>query len=102
VRAFALAPGVVRTKLFNEAGVGEPLNTVALPAGTALYLTSGRADWLSGRFVDHSLRVYINCARSHASRYYSANWDIAEVERDWKDAIVEQEGLVNKLSVPKV
>jgi len=83
VRAFALAPGVVRTRLFIEAGGGEHINTAALPAATALYLTSGRADWLSGR-------------------YYSANWDVAEVERDWKDAILEQKALVNKLSVPKL
>ncbi|KAN0132188.1 hypothetical protein V8E53_009954 [Lactarius tabidus] len=82
VRAFALAPGVVRTRLFIEAGVREAPDTVALPAATALYLTSGRADWLSGR-------------------YYSANWDIAEVERNWKDAIIEQEALVNKLSLPR-
>jgi hypothetical protein len=26
-------------------------DSVALPAATMLYLTSGRADWLSGRFV---------------------------------------------------
>jgi NAD(P)-dependent dehydrogenase (short-subunit alcohol dehydrogenase family) len=83
VRAFALAPGVVRTRLAIEAGVDVSLNTAALPAATTLYLTSGRADWLSGR-------------------YYSSNWDIAEVERDWKDAILEQKGLVNKLSIPKL
>jgi NADP-dependent 3-hydroxy acid dehydrogenase YdfG len=81
VRAFVLSPGVVRTRLLIEAKAGEPLNTVALPAATTLYLTSGRADWLSGR-------------------YYSANWDITEVERDWKDAILAQKALVNKLSVP--
>jgi hypothetical protein len=46
--------------------------------------------------------MYINCTRSRGARYYSANWDIAEVERDWKDAIVEQGTLVNKLSLPKV
>ena len=51
MRAFALAPGVVRTRLFVEAGGGEHINTAALPAATALYLTSGRADWLSGRSV---------------------------------------------------
>jgi NAD(P)-dependent dehydrogenase (short-subunit alcohol dehydrogenase family) len=83
VRAFALAPGVVRTRLAVEAGVDVSLNTAALPAATALYLTSGCADWLSGR-------------------YYSTNWDIAEVERDWKDAIIKQNGLVNKLYIPKV
>ena len=56
VRAFALAPGIVRTRLSIEAGVGgEFLNdTAALPAATTLYLTSGRADWLSGRSVDRA------------------------------------------------
>ncbi|KAI9449370.1 NAD-P-binding protein [Lactarius psammicola] len=83
VRAFALAPGVVRTRLAIEAGAGVFPDKVALPAATSLYLTSGRADWLSGR-------------------YYSANWDIAEVERDWKDAILERKGLVNKLNIPKL
>ena len=104
MRAFALAPGVVRTRLFIEAGVGEHLNTVALPAATTLYLTSGRADWLSGRFVDHYLRSCITITDAHAlpGRYYSANWDIGEVERDWKDAILKQDALVNRLSIPRV
>ena len=35
-------------------------------------------------------------------RYYSANWDVAEVERDWKDAILEQKALVNRLGVPRL
>lgn len=30
-------------------------DSVALPAATMLYLTSGRADWLSGRLVVFSL-----------------------------------------------
>jgi hypothetical protein len=33
--------------------------------------------------------------------YYSANWDMAEVERDWKDVIVQKGGLVNKLYIPR-
>jgi hypothetical protein len=45
----------------------------------------------------------INHARSRDARYYSANWDIVlEVERYWKGAIVGQEALVNKLSLPKL
>ena len=51
VRAFALAPGFVPTRLVMEAQAGEAPDTVALPAATMLYLTSGRADWLSGRCV---------------------------------------------------
>jgi hypothetical protein len=46
-----------------------------------LYLTSGQADYLSGRYV-------------------SATWDLGEVERDWKEKIVAQNCLVNKLSIP--
>ena len=51
MRAFALAPGFVPTRLTMEAQAGDAPDTVALPAATMLYLTSGRADWLSGRFV---------------------------------------------------
>jgi hypothetical protein len=42
-----------------------------------LYLTSGKADYLSGR-------------------YTSATWDLGQVERDWKEKIVTENGLVNK------
>jgi len=92
VRAFALAPGYMPTRIavttgtISETGEGDalvPLNTVALPAATMLYLTSGRADWLNGRFC-------------------SAIWDMAEVERDWKDIIIQKGGLVNKLYIPRL
>ena len=66
-------------------GIGEgnfPINdTVELPAATVLYLTAGKADYLSGRFV-------------------SSTWDLGEVERDWKEKIVSQNSLVSKLSIP--
>ena len=45
--AFALVPGVVRTRLAIGAGVGVSLNIAALPAATTLYLTSGLGDWVS-------------------------------------------------------
>jgi hypothetical protein len=45
-------------------------------------LTSGKADYLSGRYV-------------------SATWDLSEVERDWKEKIITQQVLVNKLSIPQ-
>jgi hypothetical protein len=68
VHAFALAPGMVPTRLAAETGTASgggggsdsdgdaelrsvAPDAVALPAATMLYLTSGRADWLSGRFV---------------------------------------------------
>ena len=51
------------TRLFADAvpaggGGFEAPDTVALPAATMLYLTSGRADWLSGRFVQFTIRFY--------------------------------------------
>jgi hypothetical protein len=68
--------------MFDEFGSSFPINsTVGLVAGTILYLTSGKADYLSGR-------------------YTSATWDLGEVEREWKEKIVAQNGLVNKLSIP--
>jgi hypothetical protein len=84
IKVFSIHPGVVKTGLFEEAGGSEfvPVNsTVELAASTIQYLTSGKADYLSGRFV---------CAR----------WDLGEVERDWKEKIIAQNGLVSKLSIP--
>jgi hypothetical protein len=34
-------------------------------------------------------------------RFWDVTWDFAEVERDWKEKIISQNGLVNKLSIPK-
>jgi hypothetical protein len=59
IRAFALAPGQIPTRLaavsgtLGDNGDGSVVapDSVALPAATMLYLTSGRADWLSGRCV---------------------------------------------------
>ena len=75
-------PGAVKTDLYDEAGGYFPTNsTVELAASTIQYLTSGRADYLSGRYV-------------------SAQWDLGEIERDWKEKIIAQNGLVSKLSIP--
>ena len=61
IRVFALAPGYLPTRIAIETGTindrgegvvaGFTLDTLALPASTMLQLTSGRLDWLSGRFV---------------------------------------------------
>ena len=65
VHAFALAPGMLPTRLAadtrgdratGDSGDDADLrrlapDSLALPAATMLYLTSGRADWLSGRLV---------------------------------------------------
>jgi len=60
IHVFALAPGYLPTRIAietgtindrGEGGAGFTLDTLALPASTMLHLTSGRLDWLSGRFV---------------------------------------------------
>ena len=83
IKVFSINPGSVETDMFNELGIEIPPNsTTGLAAATILYLTSGKADYLSGR-------------------YTSATWDLGEVERDWKEKIVAQNGLVSKLSIPE-
>jgi hypothetical protein len=68
--------------LYDESSISLPVDsTVELAASTIQYLTSGKADYLSGRYV-------------------SAQWDLGEVERDWKGKIIAQNGLVSKLSIP--
>ena len=59
----------------------QPDSTTGLAASTIQYLTSGKADYLSGRYV-------------------ASTWDLGEVERDWKEKIVAQNSLVSKLSIP--
>jgi hypothetical protein len=59
----------------------QPDSTTGLAASTIQHLTSGKADYLSGRYV-------------------SSTWDLGEVERDWKEKIVAQSSLVSKLSIP--
>ncbi|KAH8996428.1 NAD-P-binding protein [Lactarius hatsudake] len=83
---FALHPGAVKTQMAEEAGVVSldfiTFDTPQLPAATMLYLTSGRVDWLNGK-------------------YLAANWDISEIERDWKEKVQAGSVLVNKLAIPK-
>jgi hypothetical protein len=82
IKVFSINPGAVKTDMYDEAGTSFPVNaTVELAASTIQYLTSGKADYLSGRYV-------------------SAQWDLGEVERNWKDQIIAQDGLVSKLSIP--
>lgn len=65
---FALAPGYLPTRIAietgtindrGEGGAGFTLDTLALPASTMLHLTSGRLDWLSGRFVHPPQLVFL-------------------------------------------
>ena len=68
IRVFALAPGYLPTRIAIETGTinergegaaGFTLDTLALPASTMLHLTSGRLDWLSGRFVPIHRRFFL-------------------------------------------
>ncbi|KAI0044038.1 NAD-P-binding protein [Auriscalpium vulgare] len=82
VKVFAVHPGVVESELNVESQAPFPaVDPASLPAAVFLYLSAGKADYLN-------------------SRYVSVNWDLAEVERDWKEKIVAQNGLVSKLSIP--
>lgn len=86
LKVFALHPGAHKTQLAVEGGVGFPeditFDALQLPATTMLYLTSGPLDWLNGK-------------------YLSANWDLDEIERDWKEKIQVENALVSKLAIPK-
>jgi NAD(P)-dependent dehydrogenase (short-subunit alcohol dehydrogenase family) len=85
IRVFSVHPGTIKTAIYDELGEAEdkfPIySTVGLYAATVLYLTAGQAYYLSGRYV-------------------ASTWDLGEVERDWREKIVTQNCLVNKLSVP--
>jgi NAD(P)-dependent dehydrogenase (short-subunit alcohol dehydrogenase family) len=82
IKVFSIHPGAVQTDMYDESGISIPASSaVELPASTIQYLTSGKADYLSGRYV-------------------SAQWDLGEVERDWKEKIIAQNGLVSKLAIP--
>lgn len=81
VKCFAIHPGAVKTELstsalpvqFHSTLVDEP----ALPAAFAVWLSSGKADWATGRFL-------------------SANWDVDEIG-SMRERILQQDLLVNRL-----
>ena len=82
LKVFSIHPGTVKTDMYDEAGISIPINsTVELAASTTQYLTSGKADYLSGRYI-------------------YAQWDLGKVERDSKEKIIAQNGLVSELSIP--
>ncbi|VDC05476.1 unnamed protein product [Peniophora sp. CBMAI 1063] len=84
VKVFSLHPGAVATKIAKTTGLEERgfkfIDPPELAASTMLYLCSGKVDWLSGRYV-------------------SVNWDLGQVESEWKERILEKDLLVNKLDV---
>ncbi|VDC05479.1 unnamed protein product [Peniophora sp. CBMAI 1063] len=84
VKAFSLHPGAVATEIATTSGIEAQgvqfIDPPELPAATMLYLCTGKADWLNGRYV-------------------SVNWDLGQVEAEWKEKILEKDLLVNKLDV---
>ncbi|KAI0066524.1 NAD-P-binding protein [Artomyces pyxidatus] len=82
VKMYSLHPGAVATEMNDTSNAQmEMPDQPRLSAATCLYLSAGKAEYLSGRYV-------------------AALWDLAEVERDWKDKIVAQHALVSKLAIP--
>ncbi|MEM7721371.1 MAG: SDR family oxidoreductase [Pseudomonadota bacterium] len=82
IKCFAMHPGGVATELghnmpeaLHEHLIDEP----ELAAGFAVWLTSGKADWATGR-------------------YLSATWDVDELVAR-KDAILNGDQLVNRLRI---
>jgi hypothetical protein len=83
LKVFSVHPGFVATELnaAYEGILNRDQDSPALSAATILYLVSGKADYLSGRYV-------------------ASTWDLGEVERDWKEKIISQGALVSKLDIP--
>ncbi|KZV63877.1 NAD-P-binding protein [Peniophora sp. CONT] len=81
VKSFAVHPGTIDTDLSRSFGLPSEFFTETPELTSAIFiaLSSGRLDWLSGRFFD-------------------ARWDIDEVEQ-LKEKILEKDALVSKLVV---
>ncbi|KAI0316834.1 NAD-P-binding protein [Amylostereum chailletii] len=100
IKAFGLHPGTIRTGMSKDSAIpGLPApDGPELPAAVMLYLTTGNADWLNGRLACSRASSVAKLNAPH--RYVSSNWDMDEVNREWKSKIVELDGLVSKLCVP--
>ncbi|KZT53706.1 NAD(P)-binding protein [Calocera cornea HHB12733] len=84
VKVFAIHPGGVKTELSKAGGpeLAKVLNDdVQLPAWAMVRLVQGKEDYLSGRYV-------------------SVNWDLDELEERWKEAIISEDALKNRLALP--
>ncbi|VDB85697.1 unnamed protein product [Peniophora sp. CBMAI 1063] len=81
VHTLAVHPGTVDTDMTRGSGIPEEYLTEKpeLVSAVLLAITSGRLDWLSGRFFD-------------------SRWDIDEVEK-LKEKILAKDALVSKLDV---
>ncbi|KAK7464328.1 hypothetical protein VKT23_006496 [Stygiomarasmius scandens] len=83
VKAFSVHPGSIKTDtaMLNPAWEVYMIDTLQLPAGTLLAVTSGKYDWLVNTFV-------------------SSNWDLSEVEQKYKEKIASGGYLVSQLNIP--
>ncbi|VDC05478.1 unnamed protein product [Peniophora sp. CBMAI 1063] len=84
VKAFSMHPGGVATEMAETSGLAAQgvqfVDPPELAAATMLYLCTGKANYLNGRYV-------------------SVNWDLGQVEAEWKEKILEKDLLINKLDV---
>ncbi|KZP00359.1 NAD-P-binding protein [Calocera viscosa TUFC12733] len=84
VKVFSLHPGGVKTELSNAAAkelAGVLIDDVQVPAWAMVRLVQGKEDYLSGRFI-------------------SVTWDLDELNEKWKDAIINEDALKNRLALP--
>jgi len=84
VKVFSLHPGGIKTDLAKAGGaeLAELLvDELPLPAWTMVRLVSGNEDYLSGRYI-------------------SASWDLDEVDSKFKEAIIRDDALKNRLALP--
>lgn len=110
VKTFSLNPGAIKTDMADNNPEAAPwlIDTLQLPAATALRVTSGKEDWLNGKSVSFcrclpSVSIAMICLLTvicGTSRYLSANWNLDEVEQKWKEKIIAEDALVNRLHVP--
>ena len=104
IKTFAVHPGSIRTQLASDINLKDDFpmpDTLQLPAATMLYLASGNADWLSGRYVRSCrLAVCVAPLTISGARFLDAVWDLGEVEREWREKILAKNALVSKLSIP--
>ncbi|KAF8516268.1 NAD-P-binding protein [Gautieria morchelliformis] len=83
IKTFAVHPGAIPTDMSKEvlSASGVTFDSIRLPAATLMRLTSGRDNYLSGKYV-------------------STTWDLDEVEEKYKEKIIQEEALVSRLAIP--
>jgi len=84
VKVFSIHPGGVMTELSKAAAkelAQVLIDDVQVPAWAMVRLVQGKEDYLSGRF-------------------FSVTWDLDEIHDKWKDAIIKEDALKNRLALP--